>query len=137
MAKVPIGSPATAKKKETAASSVPRGRNLVVLCDGTGNELGGALADVESDIRISNVLKLYRIAEKGKRQLVYYTPGVGTVGRVDFLYRTKQKFLGVFGLVMGYGLDDNVLVAYRARKRDVTGKSVSVGVVLGGRRSIK
>src|SRR3546814_11562752 len=79
MAKVPIGSPATAKKKETAASSVPRGRNLVVLCDGTGNELGGALADVESDIRISNVLKLYRIAEKCKRQLVYYTPGVGTV----------------------------------------------------------
>src|SRR3546814_8774822 len=51
MAKVPIGSPATAKKKETAASSVPRGRNLVVLCDGTGNELGGDLADVESDIR--------------------------------------------------------------------------------------
>src|SRR3546814_5011011 len=50
---------------------------------------------------------------KGKRQLVYYTPGVGTVGRVDFLYRTKQKFLGVLGLAMGYGLDDNVLGAYR------------------------
>lgn len=59
------------------------------------------------------MLKLYRIAEKGKRQLVYYTPGVGTVGRVDFLYRTKQKFLGVLGLAMGYGLDDNVLGAYR------------------------
>src|SRR3546814_5858313 len=44
---------------------------------------------------------------------LYYTPGVGTVGRVDFLYRTKQKFLGVLGLAMGYGLDDNVLGAYR------------------------
>src|SRR3546814_18817341 len=97
MAKVPIGSPATAKTKETAASSVPRGRNLVVLCDGPGNELGGALADVESDIRISNVLKLSRIAEKCKRQLVYYTPGDGTVGRVAFLYRTKQKSLGEIG----------------------------------------
>src|SRR3546814_1316590 len=81
--------------------------------DVCSSDLGGALADVESDIRISNVLKLYRIAEKGKRRLVYYTPGVGTVGRVDFLYRTKQKFLGVLGLAMGYGLDDNVLGAYR------------------------
>jgi len=89
------------------------GRNLVILCDGTGNELGGALAGDVGAIRISNVLKLYRIAEKGKRQLVYYSPGVGTIGRVDFLYRWKQKFLGVFGLATGYGLDDNVLSAYR------------------------
>src|SRR3546814_5994685 len=32
---------------------------------------------------------------------------------IYFLYRTKQKFLGVLGLAMGYGLDDNVLGAYR------------------------
>lgn len=88
-------------------------RNIVILCDGTGNELGGALSDSESNILISNVLKFYRIVEKGKRQLVYYTPGVGTIGRIDFLYRWKQKFLGVLGLAMGYGLDDNVLGAYR------------------------
>lgn len=114
MAKIPTDSPTSAaKEREAVRSTVPRGRNLVVLCDGTGNELGGALSDTESDIRISNVLKLYRIVEKGKRQLVYYTPGVGTVGRVDFLYRLKQKFLGVLGLAMGYGLDDNVLGAYR------------------------
>jgi uncharacterized protein (DUF2235 family) len=95
------------------AATNPAGRNIVILCDGTGNELGGALSDSESDIRISNVLKLYRIAEKGKQQLVYYTPGVGTIGKVDFLYRWKQKFLGVLGLALGYGLDDNVLSAYR------------------------
>lgn len=102
-------------KRESGGRAAPRpaGRNIVILCDGTGNELGGALSDSESDIRISNVLKLYRIAEKGKRQLVYYTPGVGTIGRIDFLYRWKQKFLGVLGLAMGYGLDDNVLGAYR------------------------
>src|SRR3546814_20642533 len=92
MAKVPIGSPATAKKKETAASSVPRGRNLVVLCDGTGNELGGALADVESDLRISNVLKTYRIAEKGQRQMVSYTTCVGTDGSDAFSYPQTQTF---------------------------------------------
>src|SRR3546814_13562708 len=106
MAKVPIGSPATAKKKETAASSVPRGRNLVVLCDGTGNELGGALADVESDISISNVLKLYRIAEKGKRQLIYYHSGVGTVGRAALLYTTQQNISRCFGSALGHGLSD-------------------------------
>lgn len=89
------------------------GRNLVVLCDGTGNELGSALSADAGDIRISNVLKLYRIAEKGKNQLVYYSAGVGTIGRVDFFFRWKQKFLGVLGLVTGYGLDDNVVGAYR------------------------
>lgn len=104
------------KKGKSSSASPARkavARNLVVLCDGTGNELGGALSDEASDIRISNVLKLYRIAEKGQRQLVYYAPGVGTVGRVDWLYRSKQKVLAVLGLATGYGLDANVLGAYR------------------------
>jgi uncharacterized protein (DUF2235 family) len=103
--------PGTDAEKPTPAK--PAGRNLIILCDGTGNELGGALREKISDIRISNILKLYRIAEKRTNQLVYYSPGVGTIGRVDFLYRWKQKFLGLLGLTMGYGLDDNVLGAYR------------------------
>ena len=102
-----------AAQQDKAPVRKPDGRNLVILCDGTGNELGGALSDEISDIRISNVLKLYRIAEKGKRQLVHYSPGVGTIGRVDWLYRWKQKALAVLGLAMGYGLDANVLGAYR------------------------
>ena len=113
MATIHKDSDATDTAPKTRRSGASEGRNLVILCDGTGNELGGALSDTASDIRISNVLKLYRIAEKGQRQLVYYTPGVGTVGRVDWLSRSKQKFLGVLGLVTGYGLDDNVLGAYR------------------------
>ncbi|MGL3822879.1 DUF2235 domain-containing protein [Sphingopyxis sp. R3-92] len=111
MAKTPETPAGTAPKRETSKGI--QGRNLVILCDGTGNELGGALAGEIGDIRISNVLKLYRIAEKGQRQLVYYSPGVGTVGRIDWLYRWKQKFLGVLGLAAGYGLDDNLLGAYR------------------------
>ncbi|SBV32287.1 conserved protein of unknown function [uncultured Sphingopyxis sp.] len=111
MAKAPASK--TSAKQDKTPVRKTEGRNLVILCDGTGNELGGALADEIGDIRISNVLKLYRIAEKGQRQLVYYSPGVGTVGRVDWLYRWKQKFLGVLGLVTGYGLDDNLLGAYR------------------------
>lgn len=111
MAKTAAGK--AAGDTDAPGTAVPAGRNLIILCDGTGNELGGALSGEISDIRISNVLKLYRIAEKGKRQLVYYSPGVGTVGRVDWLYRWKQKFLGVLGLATGYGLDENVLGAYR------------------------
>lgn len=80
------------------------GRNLVILLDGTGNELGRNL---------SNVLKLFRIAEKGKRQLVYYNPGVGTVGRINPWRRARQKLVEIVGLATGYGLDDNVLGAYR------------------------
>lgn len=84
--------------------SSPTGRNLVILLDGTGNELGRNL---------SNVLKLFRIAEKGKRQLVYYNPGVGTVGRINPWRRARQKVVEIIGLATGYGLDQNVLGAYR------------------------
>ncbi|MGQ3241821.1 hypothetical protein, partial [Shinella sp.] len=41
----------------------PKPRNIVILCDGTGNELGGALTQHGRDIRISNVPKLFRIAQ--------------------------------------------------------------------------
>jgi uncharacterized protein (DUF2235 family) len=79
-------------------------RNLLILCDGTGNELGRNL---------SNVLKLYRIAQKNARQMVYYHPGVGTISRISPWRRFSQKASGVLGLATGYGLDDNVLGAYR------------------------
>lgn len=82
----------------------PEQRNLVLLCDGTGNEIG---------FNISNVLKLYRIAEKDRAQHVYYDPGIGTVAQMATWGRLKQKVRTVFGLATGYGLDDNILDAYR------------------------
>ncbi len=45
-------------------------RNIVVLCDGTSNQVEGDL---------SNVLKLYRISEQSALQRVFYDPGVGTI----------------------------------------------------------
>src|SRR5258707_508633 len=49
-------------------------RNIIICCDGTGNEISE---------NISNVLKLYRCLRKTEktqpRQLVYYDPGVGTL----------------------------------------------------------
>ena len=51
-------------------------RNIIICCDGTGNEISE---------NISNVLKLYRCLRKTEktqpRQLVYYDPGVGTLAR--------------------------------------------------------
>jgi len=62
---------------------------------------------------MSNVLKLYRIVQKSDLQRVYYNPGIGTIGQQNAWQRFKQKARGVFGLATGYGLDDDVLSAYR------------------------
>jgi uncharacterized protein (DUF2235 family) len=79
-------------------------KNIVICCDGTGNEIGRT---------ISNVLKLFRVLEKSDRQRVYYNPGVGTIGHQNPWQRFRQKSRAVFGLATGYGLDDDVLAAYR------------------------
>ncbi len=82
-------------------------KNIVICCDGTGNEISE---------NISNVLKLYRCLRKtGKtepRQAVFYDPGVGTLARPNPWLKLKQDFVAILGLATGYGLDDNVLAAY-------------------------
>jgi uncharacterized protein (DUF2235 family) len=82
-------------------------KNLVVCCDGTGNEISE---------NISNVLKLYRCLRKTDRteprQMVFYDPGVGTVTEPSTWNRWKSNIKLVLGLATGYGLDDNVLSAY-------------------------
>ncbi len=100
----PKAKPAARNAPRSADGASGPSRNLVIMLDGTGNELGRNL---------SNVLKLYRIAEKGEKQLCFYNPGVGTISRVNPWRRFQQKFSGVLGLATGYGLDDTVLSAYR------------------------
>lgn len=82
-------------------------KNIVVCCDGTGNEISE---------NISNVLKLYRTLRKSRKtlpdQVVFYDPGVGTLARPDPWTKFKQDAVAVLGLATGYGLDDNVLAAY-------------------------
>ena len=85
-------------------ASKPRGRNLIVCCDGTSNQIGANL---------TNVLKLYRILEKDDEQRVFYDPGVGTIGQLAMWGRFRQKLSEFLGLATGYGLDDNILDAYR------------------------
>jgi uncharacterized protein (DUF2235 family) len=85
-------------------ASEPAGKNIVICCDGTGNQVEGNL---------SNVLKLFRILRKNERQRVYYHPGIGAIGADDPWTRLTQNTKGVFELATGYGLDDEILEAYR------------------------
>ena len=88
-------------------SARPEPKNLVICCDGTGNEISE---------NISNVLKLYRCLRKTDRtqprQMVFYDPGVGTVTEPSTWHQIKANVNLVLGLATGYGLDDNVLSAY-------------------------
>jgi len=79
-------------------------KDIVICCDGTGNEIGTT---------ISNVLKLFRVLEKSDAQRVYYHPGVGTIGLQNSWGRFKQEAQGVLSLATGAGLDEDTLGAYR------------------------
>ncbi|BDC51211.1 hypothetical protein F183_A35270 [Bryobacterales bacterium F-183] len=80
-------------------------RNIVLCCDGTGNEL----AD-----RSSNVVKLcHALVRDEMRQTVFYNPGVGTVP-VPELHSGLRTFIRkVRGLGFGYGVTNDIKNAYR------------------------
>ena len=82
-------------------------KNIIILCDGTGNEISE---------NISNVLKFYRCLRKtdrtSPRQMVFYDPGVGTLARPNPWRKLAQDFTAILGLATGYGLDDKVLQSY-------------------------
>ena len=79
-------------------------KNIVLLLDGTSNEIKK---------NRSNILRLYGTLEKTEKQLVYYDPGVGTFGADGAWSRTWRKIVEVWGMATGWGLDQNVLEAYR------------------------
>ena len=79
-------------------------KNIVICCDGTGNQVEGNL---------SNVLKLFQMVIRDATQRVRYQPGIGTIGTDDAWTRLKQNTKAVFELATGYGLDDEILGAYR------------------------
>ncbi|SFT75295.1 DUF2235 domain-containing protein [Sedimentitalea nanhaiensis] len=78
-------------------------RKLIVCLDGTGNEV---------EKHESNILRLYKCLKHDENQLVYYEPGVGTLSTRPFartLFQTPKRILG---LMVGLGLESNVLRAY-------------------------
>ncbi|MBT2185393.1 T6SS phospholipase effector Tle1-like catalytic domain-containing protein [Sphingobium nicotianae] len=80
------------------------GKNIVILFDGTSNQI--------TEDR-TNILRLYGMLEKSDRQLVYYDPGVGTLGVPDSWGRLWPRIVEFWGLATGWGLDRNVKQAYQ------------------------
>ncbi len=80
-------------------------KNIVICCDGTGNEFGD---------NNSNVVKLYGtlVIEPGM-QVGYYHPGVGTMGAPTAHNWLAKQWTRVLGLAFGAGLLPNVGDAYR------------------------
>ena len=77
-------------------------KNIVVCCDGTGNEYG---------TNNTNVVTAYELAEEGAHQCRYYDPGVGTGG---WVYEEDGGTLrAAMDQATGHGLRKNVEDAYR------------------------
>jgi hypothetical protein len=80
-------------------------KNIVVCCDGTGNEYGD---------QNSNVLKLYSVLPKSNtRQLTFYDPGVGTLSLPAALTQPVRLASRILGLAFGLGISANIADAYR------------------------
>jgi len=77
------------------------GKNIVICCDGTGNEYGK---------NNTNVVAMYTPIIRDAAQMAYYDPGVGTF---SVLGRTLGKKIGIImGNAFGYGLQANIEDAY-------------------------
>jgi len=77
-------------------------KNIVICCDGTGNQFGETP---------SNVVKLYSMLQKNS-QACYYDPGVGTMPDARLVTSWTRKISQAFGLAFGTGLIQNVKEAY-------------------------
>jgi uncharacterized protein (DUF2235 family) len=83
-------------------------RQLIVLCDGTNNNLTGGRAD-------TNVLKLMGLLPRDDRQLVFYDPGVGNASALPgatLADRARRRFDRLWGLAFGRGAYENIAEAY-------------------------
>src|ERR1700721_1837959 len=78
-------------------SAMPK--NIVVCCDGTGNEFAE---------QKSNVIKLYKTLVCDSDQITYYHPGIGTMGARNALTGIGKWWTRLIGLAFGYGISDNV-----------------------------
>ncbi|MBC8551904.1 MAG: DUF2235 domain-containing protein [Candidatus Brocadiales bacterium] len=80
------------------------GKNIVICCDGTGNEYGKYN---------TNVVKLFGMIEKGpKKQIAFYDPGVGTSGAPGAWSKAAKVYTKIIGLAFSYGITKNIEDAY-------------------------
>ena len=76
-------------------------KNIVICCDGTGNEYGK---------NNTNVVETYTICKKTKDQVVFYDPGVGT-GGWEYI-EEKKSLRAISDQATGEGLQKNINDAY-------------------------
>lgn len=84
-------------------SKAAMAKNIVICCDGTRNRFGRAN---------TNIVKICECLERAEDQLVYYDPGVGTIGDVRAITRIKRRLEVLLGGAVGLGLVENVQQAY-------------------------
>ncbi|MEJ2594363.1 MAG: DUF2235 domain-containing protein [bacterium] len=77
-------------------------KNIIICCDGTGNEYSENL---------TNVVHTYAVAKQNEHQVAFYDPGVGTGG---WEYEEESGLLKAKSdQATGYGLQKNVVDAYK------------------------
>lgn len=79
-------------------------RNLIICLDGTRNE---------PETGPTNVARIYEIAVQDDEQVVYYDPGVGTMGARSATTRAAKTLTRVGGLLLGHGVQENISEAYQ------------------------
>lgn len=79
-------------------------RDLVVLCDGTENQLSGDE---------TNVLRLYRMLVRDGQQIVYYDSGVGTTPTADRVTLRANQVRKKLDAAVGLSIRHHFLKAYR------------------------
>src|ERR1700750_2287712 len=79
-------------------------KNIVICCDGTGNEFGDSN---------SNVVKLASTLVIDEQQVSYYHPGVGIMGSLTVRTWVEKKCDVIRGLAFGYGITLCITDAYR------------------------
>jgi uncharacterized protein (DUF2235 family) len=78
-------------------------KNIVVCLDGTNNE---------PEHGATNVTRFFGIARKDAGQVLYYDPGVGTMGARSATTRFGKWLTRVGGLAFGHGVGTNIEEAY-------------------------
>src|SRR5262245_55075418 len=85
-------------------------RNIVLCCDGTANEFAK---------HNTNVVKLYATLHLDPTtQVAYYHPGLGTMEPAGALTTLARKATKLLGLAFGYGLSNDILLAYAFLMRE-------------------
>jgi uncharacterized protein (DUF2235 family) len=80
------------------------GKNIVICCDGTKN-------DVTTDS--TNVLRFFRSLVRKDEQIAYYDCGVGTISDPTKLTRIGRYLNSGIDMAIGHSVRDNVCRAYR------------------------